>query len=77
MQINLLQHPDAFSSLEQAFDPSANVAYGAQFLAALYHPSGTWPEAIAAYHSQTPKIGADYWGRVLAHWALADRVTNV
>ena len=77
MQINLLQHPNAFSSLDQAFDPYANVAYGAQFLAALYHQSGTWPEAIAAYHSQTPKIGADYWGRVLAHWTLADRVTNI
>src|SRR6202034_1371509 len=27
MQVNLLQHPGAFSGLEQAFDPNANADY--------------------------------------------------
>ena len=31
-QINLMHHPDAFASLEQAFDPQANAAYAARFL---------------------------------------------
>ena len=30
MQINLQHHADAFASLEEAFDPVANVAYGAR-----------------------------------------------
>ena len=31
-QINLMYHPDAFPSLELAFDPQANAAYAAKFL---------------------------------------------
>ena len=31
MQINLMHHPDAFSSLDDAFEPTRNVAYGARF----------------------------------------------
>jgi hypothetical protein len=27
MQVNLMHHPDAFGSLEQAFDPASNAAY--------------------------------------------------
>ena len=29
MQVNLLHHPNAFPSLEQAFEPAANAAYAA------------------------------------------------
>ncbi|MDR1910698.1 MAG: hypothetical protein LBQ26_02545, partial [Holosporales bacterium] len=32
MQINLLHHPKAFKSLQEAFDISQNVAYAAKFL---------------------------------------------
>ena len=32
MQINLMHHPDAFASLDEAFEPGRNVAYGAKFL---------------------------------------------
>jgi hypothetical protein len=35
MQINLMHHPDAFASLEEAFDPRSNTRYGARFLSAL------------------------------------------
>src|SRR5499426_259552 len=35
MQVNLYYHPDAFSDLNQAFDPVANVAYAASYLKAL------------------------------------------
>jgi hypothetical protein len=32
MQVDLHFHPDAFTSLEEAFDPAANVDYAARFL---------------------------------------------
>ena len=71
MQISLLFHPDAFASLDQAFDPATNAHYAAHFLTRLHAQFGTWPAAAAAYHSQTPEIGADYERRVMALWPLA------
>ena len=76
MQINLMHHADAFSSLDEAFDPRANVAYAARFLNQLFAQLATWPKAAAAYHSQTPEIGADYERRVMAIWPLAARFAD-
>ncbi len=73
MQVNLNQHPDAFQSLEQAFDPPTNARYAAGMLVSLFGQMGSWPLAAAAYHSQTPTIGAAYQRQVLAAWALPDR----
>ena len=36
MQISLTNHPDAFASMDQAFDPSSNADYGARFLVQLF-----------------------------------------
>ncbi len=69
LQVNLSYHPDAFVTLEEAFDPVANVRYAARFLTALYRQTGNWPAAAAAYHSQTPELAADYRRRVLAIWS--------
>lgn len=66
-QINLLHHPLAFLRLEDAFDPQANAAYAARFLAALHVRTGSWEGAVAAYHSATPERGEPYRNRV---WAL-------
>ena len=71
MQINLLHHPDAFASLDEAFDPAANTSYGARFLSALYRETGNWPQAAALYHSRSQEIGASYETRVMAIWPLA------
>jgi hypothetical protein len=68
-QVNLLHHPDAFESLEQAFDPDANAAYAARFLAALHDRTGSWEDAVAAYHSAAPERGLPYRDRVLAAWS--------
>ena len=68
MQVNLMYHPNAFASLDEAFDPTANALYAARFLNTLYGMSGSWVQATAAYHSQTPAIGADYQQRVMARW---------
>lgn len=69
MQVNLLHHGDAFASLEQAFDPTANARYAAQFLQRLLAQTGSWPRAAAGYHSLTPDVGAEYARKVLAVWA--------
>ena len=69
MQINLMFHPDSFASLEQAFDPAANALFAAHFLTDLFHQTGSWPHAAAAYHSQTPDLGIDYQRKVLEAWA--------
>ena len=66
MQINLMQHPHAFGSLDEAFDPVANAQYGAQFLSELHHELADWDSAVAAYHSRTAAIGVSYAQRVLA-----------
>lgn len=69
MQVNLLHHPNAFASLEQAFDPAANADYAARFLHDLYVETGGWPKAAAMYHSATPEIAADYQRKVMAAWS--------
>jgi hypothetical protein len=70
MQVNLMYHPNAFASLDDAFDPTANAQYAARFLNTLYGVSGSWVQATAAYHSETPAIGADYQHRVMARWQM-------
>ncbi|GAB6969156.1 hypothetical protein JCM25156A_31950 [Komagataeibacter kakiaceti JCM 25156] len=70
MQVNLQQHPDAFSSLEQAFDPARNALYAGNFLLQMHDRTGSWPRAAAAYHSQTPGIGSTYQWKVLETWAV-------
>jgi hypothetical protein len=66
LQINLHHHPEAFASLEDAFDPTANASYGARFLNSLFDRLHGWTEATAAYHSLTPELGQDYARRVIA-----------
>jgi hypothetical protein len=68
MQINLYYHPDAFASLEAAFDPATNVAYAADYLRSLYEDLGSWPEAAGRYHSATPGHKLPYQARVMATW---------
>ena len=71
MQINLKQHPDVFASLDDAFDPSTNVAYGADFLKSLHEQTNGWLAAARRYHSATPEKGQAYGELVLANWAGA------
>lgn len=68
MQVNLMHHPTAFASLEDAFDPAANARYAARFLTALFAAHGHWHRAIGAYHSQTPARANTYLDLVLARW---------
>jgi hypothetical protein len=65
-QINLMHHPNAFPSLDLAFDPQANAAYAARFLKELFAQTGDWNRATAMYHSSTPELGAEYQQQVQA-----------
>lgn len=69
MQVNLHHHPDAFASLEDAFDPLSNARYAARFLAELRDASGDWARSAGHYHSQTPERAEPYRARVFAAWA--------
>jgi soluble lytic murein transglycosylase-like protein len=71
MQVNLMHHPQAFRSLEDAFDPRINAAYAARFLNSLYARTAGWPAAAAAYHSFTPERGAQYARLIAAVWSGA------
>jgi hypothetical protein len=65
MQVDWQLHPDAFKSLDQAFDPTANVDYAARYLRSLYDEAhGNWNVAVGWYHSHTVDLAADYRDRV-------------
>jgi len=65
MQVDLQMHPNAFKTLDQAFDPAANVDYAARFLRALHDAAnGDWNVAVGWYHSHTADLAAAYRNRV-------------
>jgi Transglycosylase SLT domain len=66
MQVNLMHHPDAFATLEEAFDPIRNANYAGRFLDQLFQRSGHWMVAAGWYHSGTSDLAADYVKKVLA-----------
>ena len=65
MQVNLHWHPNAFASLEEAFDPAVNVDYGAAYLLALKEEHGSWTRAVQFYHSSSSDKQQIYFCRVL------------
>ncbi len=65
MQVNLQMHPEAFHSIEDAFDPAANADYAARYLRQLQgEAGGNWNVAVGLYHSHTPDLAAAYRERV-------------
>ncbi len=70
-QVNLLHHPNAFATLDQAFDPSANAHYAARFLADLKSRFGSWTAATESYHSADPARGIPYGRAVMGKWVEA------
>jgi hypothetical protein len=73
MQINLHHHPNAFPSLEDAFDPLSNARYAARFLTELKAASGDWMTAAGHYHSQTPGRAEAYRAQVALRWPEEQR----
>jgi soluble lytic murein transglycosylase-like protein len=76
MQVNLHYHPSAFASLDEAFDPGRNVAYGAKFLSDLKRDHGNWQQAVQHYHSSSPERRIPYQRKVYAAWRGAAAETE-
>ncbi len=70
-QVDLFYHPEAFPTLEAAFDPDANARAAARILALARLNGGSWDMAIALYHSASPIRGALYLRQVQAVWPWA------
>lgn len=68
MQVNLRFHPRAFTSLEEAFDPEANIAYAISFLKDLHKKSRSWDLAVGNYHSYSPALNQRYYKKVRTLW---------
>ena len=66
MQINLHYHPNAFETIEDAFDPTTNTGYAARFLSGLYKETESWAEAAGKYHSSDPARNGSYRNKVFA-----------
>ncbi len=69
MQVNLKYHPRAFTGLEEAFDPLANVTYAARFLTRLRARHGEWRAAVRRYHSYERVHHTLYGEKVDTAWA--------
>ncbi len=67
LQVDLQIHPNAFRSLDEAFDPAANAEYAAKYLVSLRaEAGGDWNVAVGLYHSHTPLLADAYRDRVAA-----------
>ncbi|HTH99764.1 MAG TPA: transglycosylase SLT domain-containing protein [Acidisoma sp.] len=66
MQVNLMYHPSAFRTLDDAFDPAHNADYAARFLTSLHAETGDWHEAAGRYHSETLALAMPYRRQVEA-----------
>lgn len=62
-QINYKWHSQAFSSIDEMFDPLENAHYAAKFLQELHAETGSWTKAAGAYHSRTPEFAEPYSAR--------------
>jgi soluble lytic murein transglycosylase-like protein len=60
LQVDLEQHPDAFRTLAEGFDPVINAQYAAQFLRRLQTRSHDWTLAVGFYHSKTTSLAISY-----------------
>jgi hypothetical protein len=77
MQVNLRYHGKAFTSVEQALEPSANVAYAARYLKDLRKKNKSWAQAVAYYHSATWDLNRPYSLKVIGYWNKAWRQERI
>lgn len=73
MQINLLHHPKAFKSPNEAFDPASNIEYAAKFLKSLYLKNNSWEKAVCHYHSQNRKHYQQYYCSVMKQYQVTSQ----
>jgi hypothetical protein len=70
-QVDLFYHPDAFATLDSAFDPEANAQAAASILARSRLSGSSWQTAVALYHSASSALGGRYLRLVQAAWPWA------
>lgn len=81
MGINSVHLPELSSfgiAKEQLLDPCVNAYVGAWYLRRKMEKYGNTWQAVAAYHSETPDIGAAYTERIqslLTTWGVLDPTT--
>ena len=68
MQVNLMYHPKAFESLNEAFDPAANARYAGELFSKLRRANRSIMRAIAHYHSTTRERNRPYTRKVIKLW---------
>jgi len=76
MQVNLMYHPKAFDSLEQAFDPHANARYAGELFSKLRRANRSITHAIAHYHSTTREYNRPYTRKVVKLWNKVVKLWN-
>ena len=67
-QVNLLFHPTAFATIEDAFDPASNARAAGNFLQELRGIASGWEDVVGRYHSADPSLGLPYMRQVFASW---------
>lgn len=73
MQVNLHYHPNAFDSLDTAFDPAANARYAAELFSKLRKRNRSITRAVAHYHSTTRARNVPYKKKVMKFWQAERR----
>ncbi len=74
-QLNYRWHGQHFASIAAMAGPARNADYAASFLRTNYASSGSWRDAVGAYHSRTPTYANAYLARfeaVFAEWSGSD-----
>jgi len=67
MQVNWFWNGHRFSSIEQAFNPAANILVADAILQEHYQATSSWIEAVGRYHSKTPSLKHAYQRRAARH----------
>lgn len=63
LQIHLRYHPEAFDSIEEALEPSANAAYAGEYLKSLVDDASWW-DAVGRYQGGKPSARRAYVEKV-------------
>ena len=76
MQINLVHHPKAFRSLDEAFSPEKNIEYAAIFLRSMYDRMKSWEKAASHYHSANSELNKKYYCKVINRYQKTSKIMH-
>ena len=73
MQVHWRWNSERFASIDEAFDPVANIRAADQIIQEHFRAVGSMSNAIGRYHSKTPSLKNKYLSRYAAH---LERITQ-